>query len=135
LPAHAAEIWKVNLAKSTFSPSANTLVLERTDGKAPMQSVDAKGNPTAGTFLVISKGKIFLAADDATYATSSGAVRAVDYNSWRDMKLVEIGDKVRSADHCAFACQAGLPDRRMTLTFTAKGDVSKQMSNILVLNK
>jgi hypothetical protein len=133
LPAHAAEIWKVNLAQSTFSSGSNTLVLERASGKASSQATDAKGNPAPGTFLVISNGKIFLAADDAT---SGAGVRTIDYNGWRDMNLVQIGDKVRSADHCGFACQAGLPDRRMTLTFTAKGvDPSKQMSNILVLNK
>ena len=136
LPAQAAEIWKVDLAKSTFSSGSNTLVLERVSGKAPPQSIDAK-NPNAGTFLVISNGKIFLAADDGTYATSSGnGVRTVDYTGWKDMKLVQIGDKVRSADHCRFACQAGLPDRNMTLTFTAKvDDVAKRMSDVLVLNK
>src|SRR5258705_13000940 len=89
LPAHAAEIWKVDLTRSTFSSGSNTLVLERASGKAPPQSIDAK-NPTAGTFLVISNGKIFLAADDATYATSSSSgVRTVDYTGWRDMKLVQ----------------------------------------------
>jgi len=137
LPANAAEIWKVNLAKSTFGSGSNTLVLERASGKATNQAIDANENPASSTFLVISNGKIFLAADDATYATSSGkGVRTVDYTGWRDMKLVQIGEKVRSADHCGFACQAGLPDRRMTLTFTANvDDVRKQMSNIVVLNK
>src|SRR5258707_331760 len=94
LPAHAAEIWKVNLAKSTFSSGSNTLVLERANGKAPTLGIDVKGSPTAGTFLVISNGKIFLAEDEATYATSSGAgVRTVDYAGWRDMKLGQIGGK------------------------------------------
>src|SRR5258705_10424455 len=83
LPAHAAEIWKVDLARSTFSSASNTLVLERVNAKAPPPSIDAK-IPTAGTFLVISNGKIFLAADDATYATSSGTgVRTVDSAGWR----------------------------------------------------
>ena len=137
LPSYAAEIWKVNLAKSTFSSGSNTLVLERDSGKATTQGIDAKGNPAAGTFLVISNGNIYLAADEsASDATSSTGVRTVDYTGWRDMKLVQIGDKVRSANYCGFACQSGLPERRMTLTFTAKGgDVSKQMSTILVLNK
>ena len=136
LPSYAAEIWKVNLAKSTFSSGSNTLVLEKASGKAT-QDIDTKGNPAAGTFLVISDGKIYLAADEsASDATSSTGVRTVDYTGWRDMKLVQIGDKVRSRDYCGFACQAGLPDRRMTLTFTAMGgDISKQMSTILVLNK
>jgi hypothetical protein len=134
LPAHAAEIWKVDLAKSTFSSGSNTLVLERASGKA---GIDAKANPASGTFLVISNGNIYLAADEsASDATSSTGVRTVDYTGWKDMKLVQIGEKVRSADYCGFRCQSGLPDSRMTLTFTAKGgDVSKQMSTILVLNK
>ena len=133
LPAHAAEIWKVDLAKSTFSAGANTLVLERASGKETRGS-DAKG--AAGTFLVIANGKIYLAADgSASDATSSTGARTVDYTAWKDMKLVQIGDKVRSADTCGFGCQAGLRDSRMTLTFTAKGDISKQMSTILVLDR
>ena len=135
LPSHAAEIWKVNMAKSTFSPASNTLVLERASGKAT-QGIDAKGNPPASTFLVVSDGKVYLAENDATSETSGNGIRTVDYTSWRDMKLVQIGDHVRSRDYCGFSCQSGLPDRRMTLTFTAKGiDPSKQMSNVLVLNQ
>jgi len=136
LPANAAEIWKVDLAKSTFSSGSNTLVLERASGKAT-QGIDAKGDPAANAFLVVANGKIYLAAAEAASdATSSTGVRTVDYAGWKDMKLMQIGDKVRSADTCGFACQGGLSDRRMTLTFSAKGgDVSKQMSTILVLNK
>jgi hypothetical protein len=136
LPAHAAEIWKVDLAKSTFGSGANRLVLERASGKAT-QGMELKGTPAPGTFLVISNGKIYLAADEsASDATSSTGVRTVDYTAWKDMKLVQIGDHVRSTDnYCGFRCQSGLPEGRMTLTFTAKGDVSKQMSTILVLNK
>jgi hypothetical protein len=136
LPANAAEIWKVDLAKSTFGPASNTLVLERASGKAT-QGMEVKGTPAPGTFLVISNGKIYLAADEsASDATSSTGVRTVDYTAWKDMKLVQIGDHVRSTDYCGFRCQSGFPDRRMTLTFTAKGvDPSRQMSNILVLNE
>ena len=131
LPSHAAEIWKVNLAKSTFGSGSNTLVLEKAT-----QGIDAKGNPAANAFLVVANGKIYLAAAEAASdATSSTGVRTVDYAGWKDMKLMQIGDKVRSRDYCGFACQSGLPDRRMTLTFSAKDDVSKQMSTILVLNK
>jgi len=124
------------LAKSTFGPGSNTLVLERGSGKAT-QGIDAKGDPAANAFLVVANGKIYLAATEAASdATSSTGVRTVDYTAWKDMKLIQIGDKVRSANYCGFACQSGLPDRRMTLTFTAKGgDPSKQMSTILVLNK
>ena len=137
LPANAAEIWKVDQAKSTFGAGANRLVLERVSGKAA-PGMELKGTPATGTFLVISNGKIYLAADEsASDATSSTGVRTVDYSAWKDMKLVQIGDHVRSTDYyCGFRCQSGLPERRMTLTFTAKGvDPSRQMSNILVLNK
>ena len=135
LPANAAEIWKVDVAKSTFGSGANRLVLERVSGKAT-PGMELKGNPATGTFLVISNGKLYLAANEsASDATSSTGVRTVDYTAWKDMKLVQIGDKVRSADHCGFRCQNGLPEGHMTLTFTANGDVSKQMSTILVLNK
>ena len=136
LPANAAEIWKVDQAKSTFGAGANRLVLERVSGKAA-PGMELKGTPATGTFLVISNGKIYLAADEsASDATSSTGVRTVDYSAWKDMKLVQIGDHVRSTDnYCGFRCQSGLPERRMTLTFTANGDISKQMSTILVLNK
>ena len=130
LPANAAEIWKVDMARSTFGAGANTLVLERASGNA------TEATWAAGTFLVISNGRLYLAAhESASDATSSTGVRAVDYTGWKDMKLVQIGDKVRSADYCSFACQSGLHSSRMTLTFKADGDVSKQMSTILVLNK
>ena len=134
LPANAAEIWKVDLARSTFSSGANTLVLERASGKATNQATDATGNP--GTFLVISNGNVYLATDESAYDPSAGGgFKKVDYTRWSDMKLVQIGEKVRSTEYCGFACQSGLPDKRMTLTFHAKGaDPSAQMGNILVLN-
>ncbi len=133
-PAHAAEIWQINHAKSQFGPGANTLVLERASGKAMNQATDATGNP--GTFLVISNGNVYLATDETAYDPSAGGgFKKVDYTRWSDMKLVQIGEKVRSTEYCGFACQSGLPDKRMTLTFHAKGaDPSAQMGNILVLN-
>src|SRR2546423_15452087 len=75
LPSYAAEIWKVNLAKSTFGSGSNTLVLERGNGK-PTQGIDAKGDPAANAFLVVANGKIYLAASEtASDATSSTGVR------------------------------------------------------------
>src|SRR6266581_187163 len=69
LPANAAEIWKINMAKSTFSAGANTLVLERASGKAT-HDIEVKDNSGVGTFLVISNGNIYLAADEAAYDPS-----------------------------------------------------------------
>jgi hypothetical protein len=136
LPAHAADIWKVNYAKSKFSPSANTLVLERVSGKPAAAVIDANGKPTGAMFLLVSSSKIYLAMDDAEYASfSSNGARPVNYTPWGDMKLVQIGDNARSIDHCGFKCQSGLPEDRMTLTFTTRGvDASGYMSNVLVLN-
>jgi hypothetical protein len=136
LPAHAAEIWKVDYAKSKFTSGANTLVLERDSGKPTAVVIDAKGTPTGATFLLVSNSKIYLAMDEAGYASfSSNGARPVDYAPWGDMRLVQIGENVRSTGHCGFRCQSGLPDPRMTLTFTAKGvDASGHMSNVVVLN-
>ena len=135
LSAHAAEVWKVNFEKSKFSSGSNTLVLDRDIGKATTQ-VDEKGNPTASTLLIVSNGGIYLAMDEATYNATHDGVRTVAYPSMPGMKLVQIGDKVRSADYCGFRCQSGLPDRRMTLTFTAKGvDPRGDMSTILAFEK
>jgi hypothetical protein len=132
-PAHAAEIWQINHARSQFGPGSNTLVLERADGKATNQATDATGNP--GTFLVISNGNLYLATDETPDPSAGPAIKKVDYTRWNGMKLVQIGEKVRSADHCGFRCQMGLADPNMTVTFHAKvADPSAQMANALVLN-
>ena len=82
LSAHAAEIWKVNIAKSTFSSGSNTLVLERDSGKATTQGIDAKGDTPASTFLVISNGKIYL-AEDGVGSSASHAFRSPRSHPWR----------------------------------------------------
>jgi len=136
LPVHAAEIWKVNIEKSKFSSGSNTLVLDRDNGKATTQGVDEKGNPTAGTLLVVSHGRIYLAMDEATYNTTHNGVRTVAYPSMPGMKLVQIGYNVRSADNCGFHCQSGLSDPRMTVTFIAKGfDPRGDISALLAFEK
>lgn len=132
MPLQAAEMWKVNLAKSSFNAHSNTVVLERVN-KAANQSIDAKADAGAGTFLVVSDGKIYLAADPS--ADFSNGLTTVDYTRWRDMKLVQIGDNVRSVDHCGFRCQFGIADNRLTLTFASRGlDASKYMEKVIVLN-
>ena len=136
LSAQAAEVWKVNFEKSKFSSDSNTLVLDRANGKATTQGVDEKGNPTASTLLIVSHGRIYLAMDEATYNATHNGVRTVDYPSMPGMKLVQIGENVRSKDYCGFRCQSGLPDTRMTVTFTAKGvDPRGDMSTILAFEK
>ena len=141
LPAHAAEIWTVNVAKPKFGTSASTLVLERNNGRSAASAADAKGNPSASTFLIISSGKLYLATDDADAASSGNGVKTVDYSRWRGMKFVQIGDRVRSADSCGFSCQSGLNQSaviasHMTLTFTGKNvDAGRQMSTTLVFDR
>jgi len=137
LPAHAAEIWKVNFAKSKFSSGSNTLVLERDSGRTTAQGIDAKGTAAGSSFLVISNGKLYMATDEgASNVDSSTGVRKVNYSLWSHMKLVQIGGNVQSADHCGFRCQGGLPENHMTLTFTANGiDPSGQMRDVLAVNK
>ena len=136
LPAHATEVWKVNFEKSKFSSSSNTLVLDRDNGKANAKGVDEKGNPTANKLLIVSHGRIYLAMDEATYNTTHNGVRTVDYPSMPGIKLVQIGDNVRSTGYCGFRCQSGLPDRNMTVTFTAKGvDPRGDISTILAFEK
>jgi hypothetical protein len=134
-PAQAGETWKINMTKSHFSTNSNTLVLERYSGRAATQVTDAKGNPTANTFLVLSNGKVYLATDEAaTDAASGKAVKGADYTRWRGMKLVQVGNDARTED-CGYFCKTSRPNDRITLTFTAKGiDVSGRMSDVAVLN-
>ena len=74
--------------------------------------------------------------DEATYNASHNGVRTVTYPGMPGMKLVQIGDNVRSKDYCDFRCQSGVPDPRMTVTFIAKvADPREEMSTILAFTK
>ena len=74
LPAHAADVWKIDLARSKFSASGNTLVLDRV--QASTDSTAATGNSTTGSFLVISNGNLYMATDEtAATAWSPGSIR------------------------------------------------------------
>jgi|SRR5262245_3050291 len=130
-------MWKVNTAQSKLGAGHNTLVIERTSSSAKAtQNLDGAAN-TSGAFLVISKGKVYLATAEDAYAATASGIKPIDYSAWKGMKLVEVGDRVRIADYCNFRCQSGLRDNRITLTFIAKNaDAMKQpMRDIVVLNK
>jgi|SRR5579871_541484 len=131
LPANAMEKWKIDMSRSHFSANSNTLVLERASGSPATQ-----GTPSGGTFLVIAGDKVYLATDEAAFDAASGKViKTVDYSRWKDMKIVQIGEKLRSNDFCLFRCQTGAPETHRTLTFTAVGgDPSSQMSGLVALN-
>jgi len=134
LPAHAADVWKIDLTKSKFSAGSNTLVLNR--GNEGTDSTAATRNSTTGTFLVISNGNLYVAQDEAAAnAWSPGSIRKIDYANWKGMRLVQIGEKVRPANVCGFHCQAGLPETHLTFTFKATaGDPTERMSKMVVLN-
>ncbi len=116
-------IWKVDPANSKFSSGSATLTVERTGSV----------NPTAGRFIVVSKGSVYL----VTGATASDikGVKPVDYTGMmKDGKAVLIGTNARSADHCGFRCQTGLPDNRITLTFKAVEGRGQQINDMLALD-
>src|SRR5262249_12981205 len=120
-----------NLAQSQFGPGTNKLVIEAA-GRDTKQ--DHAGG---GTFLVVSDGKVYLATDETTAATSASGPTSVNYRAWRGMKLVEIGTNVHSNAICSFSCRGGLPDNRpITLTFSGNGvDPREKMnSNVVVMD-
>jgi hypothetical protein len=133
MPVYATEKWKVNMAKSHFSSGSNTLVLERYTGSS---DATLPGKPAAGTFIVIAGDKVYLATDESAFDAASGkSIKTVDYNRWKEMKIVQVGEKVRTNDYCGFHCQSGLPDDHRTVTFRATcGDPSSQMGSLVVLN-
>ena len=68
-------------------------------------------------------------------ASDSKGVKLVDYAGMvRDGKAVLIGTNARSTDHCGFRCQTGLPDPRLTLTFTAVNAAGQQINDMLALD-
>src|SRR5262249_28655987 len=107
-------------------------VLQRYNGKA---NSGAPENGAESKFLVISNGKIFMASGAGQEVFSNNGLK-VGYDQLRNMRILEIGENVRNADHCGFNCQAGLKENYLTLTFTAKNglDTAEMMSNGIVLN-
>lgn len=115
-----AGLWKVNPAKSKFNSGSATLTMER------VQSVSSN----AGSFIVISQGGVYVVTGAA--ASDSKGLKKVDYTRMaRDGKAVLIGTKVRSTDHCGFACQRGLSERHLTLTFKAVNGAEQQINDML----
>ena len=133
LPAQAAELWRVNPAKSHVGTGSTTLVLERVTGDAA--HADANGASGTGAFIVISRGNVYV-AESGGVAGKASPLRAVDYPRWRDMKFVQIGANAHSTDVCSFHCQAGLADDRMTIEFKSNGaDMAKYMRNMVAFRE
>jgi hypothetical protein len=117
-------IWRVDAAKSNFSSGSATLTLDRAESV----------NPAAGSFIVISKGSVYRVM--GATAKDGKVVQPVDYaRMTREGTAVLIGTNARSADHCRFRCQGGLPDPRMTVTFRAVSGAGQQINDMLAEGK
>jgi hypothetical protein len=98
-------LWRVT--KQTMGPNSGRMVIER------VKKGEAVNN--GGTFLVIRKGKAYLATPQSI--AGAGGATAVNYSAWSDMKLEHIGTNVRAVDDCFSRCQHGFQGDRMTVTF------------------
>ena len=115
-----AGIWKVNPAQSKSRAGSVTLTIERLNGV----------NATAGSFIVISKGSVYLLTGAA--ASYGKGLKQVDYDRMtNDGKAVLIGMNVRSTGQCGFRCQGGLLESRLTLTFNAASGARQQINDML----
>jgi hypothetical protein len=116
-----AGLWKINPALSNSNAWSSRLVIERakaTDG-------------TAGAFVVISRGNIYL----ATPATASSGVQPVDHGAWKGMKLTHIGRGARAINVCGSGCRFGEVSDRLTVTFRNTGAGAETMDSVLALNR
>ena len=117
----AAGLWKINPALSKSDSRSSRLVIDRAKGL----------DGTSGAFVVIDKGKVYLATPAS--AASSG-VAATAVSTWRGMKLTQIGAGARAIVECGARCRFGEVGDRMNLTFKNVG-AGEQMSTILALGQ
>lgn len=112
-------LWKVDKARSNPNSTA-TITLSR-----------AKGAPSAADkFLAISGGAVYVVTG-ASAANSSG-LKPVDFSRMTQTgDAVLIGLQPRSNDLCGFACRAGLPERRLTITFNIVKNGEQQMKEMI----
>jgi hypothetical protein len=120
MAAPSTGLWKVDIAKSKFGTGSSTVIVERAKAS----------DGTTRTFLVINGGKAYLAT---AAANASNGVAAVDYSSWKGMKLVQIGANVRAKEECYVRCQFGVPSARMILTFRTVNAGRQPMADLLAL--
>ena len=126
--------WKLNLAKSTFSPGppprSQTLSYETVGQgfKATNEGIDAQGNPTKGIFGVyLYDGKSYPVTGVPEFDASSYKVineSTVEMTRTKAGKVVQTQTRVMSADG-------------KTLTFTGTGTnaIGQQINNIAVYDK
>jgi hypothetical protein len=112
--------WKVDPAKSAIASGSATLSITRA----------SNATPGAGTFIVVSKGNVYLVAG-ATASDSKG-VQPVDYGHMAAQgKAVLIGRNARSTDLCGFRCQGGLPESHISLSFRTVKGAEQQINEML----
>src|SRR5262245_17360338 len=110
-PAHAADVWRLNMAKSSFGSGPNTLVLERSSTKQTSDAGEARDAQAPKRFLVISHGNVYVVTN-ATAAIQAGKdlKLVADSAATKGFDIQQIGENAQVADHCGFRCQAGLPE-------------------------
>jgi hypothetical protein len=119
-----AGLWKVT--RSTIGPYTGKMVLERVRKGEAVTS--------EGTFLVISRGKAYLATP-MTASSGADGKTLVDYQAWGGMKLEHIGTRVRAINDCGALCQHGFLGDRMTVTFRTVKKPPKPADSFVALDK
>jgi hypothetical protein len=126
-------VWKLNLAKSTFSPGpaprSQTLTYER-DGqafRATNDGIDAQGNSTKGIFVYAYDGKSYPVTGVLDFDATTNKVineSTVEMTRTKAGKVVQTQTRVMSADG-------------KTLTFRATGTNAsgQQINNVAVYEK
>ena len=114
-----AVLWRIDPAKSTFGSGVVTLSTERVTGV----------NAGAGSFIVISKGNVYLVKGVADEVRNS--LKQISYTNIKDGSAVLIGMKARSVDYCGFRCIQGAVESTMTVTFKTVDATGKQINDMI----
>ncbi len=114
-----AVLWRVDAAKSTFGSGVVTLSTARAGGV----------NTGAGSFIVISKGDVYLVKGAAAEVRNS--LKQITYTNIKDGSVVLIGTKARSLDYCGFRCIQGAVESTMTVTFKTVNATGKQINDMI----
>ena len=112
-------LWRIDPAKSTFGSGVVTLSTERAGGV----------NTGAGSFIVISKGNVYLLNGSA--AAVRNGVKQIGYTNIKDGSAVLIGMKAQSLDYCGFRCIQGAVESTMTVTFKTVNATGKQINDMI----
>jgi hypothetical protein len=127
--------WKLNLAKSTYSPGApppRSITLhiqaEEQGFRVTLEGIDAQGNPTGTNFgFFTTDGKFYSMAGVPRY--DAFAFKRVDDSTWeitrtKGGKVVQFETGVTSAD-----------GKTQTYTSTSFNEDGRQSNNVIVFDK